>query len=39
MEFLAHVTPAEVPWGLLLFVAGFMAGTLVTLAIWNFRSR
>jgi len=33
MEFLAHVTELEVPVGLILFVAGAMVGSALTLFV------
>jgi hypothetical protein len=36
---LAHVTPQEAPTGMLLFVAGMVVGTLLTAAVFKFRSR
>jgi hypothetical protein len=36
---LAHVTSQEAPAGLLLFVAGLVVGTLLTAAIFKFRTR
>jgi hypothetical protein len=39
LTMLAHVTPQEVPAGLLLFVSGMVVGTLLTAAIFRFRSR
>lgn len=36
---LAHVTPQEAPAGMLLFVAGMVVGTLLTAAVFKFRSR
>lgn len=36
---LAHVTPQEAPAGILLFVAGMVAGTLLTFAVMKLRAR
>ncbi|TWU30442.1 hypothetical protein [Bythopirellula polymerisocia] len=39
LSLLAHVTPQEMPTGLLLFVCGMLAGSLLTLAVRYARSR
>ncbi len=39
LSLIAHVTPHEMPTGLLLFVCGMLAGSLVTLAMQKVRSR
>ncbi len=39
LTMLAHVTPQEAPTGLLLFVAGMVAGTLLTATIYKLRAR
>ncbi len=38
LSMLAHVTPQEMPTGLLLFVCGMLAGSLLTLAMRKVRS-
>ena len=39
MTMLAHVTPQEAPTGMLLFVAGMVVGTVLTLAVMKIRAR
>lgn len=39
LSMLAHVTPQEAPTGLFVFVAGMVVGTLLTAAVFKFRSR
>ena len=39
MTLLAHVTPQEAPAGVLLFVAGMVAGTLLTYGVMKIRAR
>ena len=37
ISLIAHVTPAETPAGLLMFVAGMASGVALTALIWRFR--
>ncbi|QEG37436.1 hypothetical protein Pr1d_47810 [Bythopirellula goksoeyrii] len=39
LSLLAHVTPQELPSGLMLFVCGMLAGSLLTLALKKTFSR